>query len=192
MKDFQRKYLPFVIKSIFAGVFIAIGCKIYVSSPNIFGATLFSIALISIMLFGFKLFTGSIGFLSKVNEVPIVIAMLILNFAGCCLLFTYPQMQSTIMANKLANEWYVSLINAILCGILIHTCVLAKKSNLWWVTIIAIPTFILAGFEHCVADFCYMILTRTFTLTSFGFLGLVIVGNAIGSILLNTAIKYKD
>ena len=56
MKDF--------IKSVLAGIMIGIGGTIYLSIDNkVVGASLFGIGLFMIVIYGFNLYTGKIGYL---------------------------------------------------------------------------------------------------------------------------------
>ena len=47
-----------------------------------------------------------------------------------------------------------------------------------------IPVFILSGFEHSIADMAYFATARVFTGQSVLFLFLVVVGNALGAMIL--------
>ena len=48
--------------------------------------------------------------------------------------------------------------------------------------ILGIPTFILSGFEHSIADMFYFVLASSFTLESALFIVFVIIGNSLGGI----------
>ena len=47
-----------------------------------------------------------------------------------------------------------------------------------------VPTFILAGFEHSIADMFYIAAAGEYSFAALGFLLLVIAGNAVGGMLL--------
>lgn len=182
------------INSILAGIMIAIGTLVFINSPNpIAGALLFSIGLLSILYFKFELYTGKIGYIRKFSEIPSLLIIILGNFIGCCILFAAaPLIGSTMFQLKLQFPWYTVLLKAILCGILIYIAVDQFKQDHAWITLLAVPAFILGGCEHCIADFCFMVLTRTFTLEAFGFLGLVILGNTIGSLLFSLVIEKRE
>ena len=48
----------------------------------------------------------------------------------------------------------------------------------------AIPVFILSGFEHSIADIGYFAISGIVSWEAFGFLWVVIAGNAVGSWIL--------
>ena len=53
-----------VLDGILAGVMIAMGGSVFLACENkVVGAVLFTVALLSICLFGFSLYTGKVGFL---------------------------------------------------------------------------------------------------------------------------------
>ncbi len=182
------------INSILAGIMIAIGSLVYINTDNpIAGALLFSLGLLVIMYFKFDLYTGKIGYFRKITEVPSLIIIILGNFIGCCILWAAtPLIDNTLIITKLSYPWYTILLKAMLCGILIYIAVEQYKQGRTWITLLAIPAFILGGFEHCIADFCFMILTRTFTLEAFGFLALVVLGNTLGSILFSLLLEIRE
>lgn len=50
--------------------------------------------------------------------------------------------------------------------------------------LLGIPAFILSGFEHSIADMFYFAASGIVSLEAFGFIWIVLFGNALGSILL--------
>ena len=50
-----------------------------------------------------------------------------------------------------------------------------------WVTVLAVATFIVAGFNHCIADFYYMLVGGQFSIN----LLFTILGNIIGGLYLS-------
>ena len=182
-----------MIKSILAGLMIAIGALAYVNTPNsIIGAFLFSIGLLTILFMNLNLYTGKIGYIRKISSIPSLLIILLANFIGCCILFIVPSADSAIMNLKLQIPWYYVLGKSFFCGILVYIAVDQFKQNRAWVTLIAVPAFILSGCEHCIADFCYMILTRTFTWQSLLFLLLVVIGNSIGALAFSLIGEYAN
>ena len=47
-----------------------------------------------------------------------------------------------------------------------------------------VPVFILAGFEHSIADMFYFFLARSFGADSFLFLTIVVLGNSLGGVFI--------
>ena len=92
------------INSIWGGIMISIGAMIYLNCPNkVVGAFLFSIGLITIMIFKFKLYTGEIGYIRRLSEIPYILTVLIGNFIGCASILMIPTNNAEeIVVNKLS------------------------------------------------------------------------------------------
>ena len=60
----MKKYVDYLIKSIFAGIMIGIAGTVYLRvDNNIVGSFLFSIGLLVICMYGMNLYTGKIGYI---------------------------------------------------------------------------------------------------------------------------------
>ena len=60
----MKKYVDYLIKSIFAGVMIGIAGTVFLRvDNNIIGSFLFSIGLLVICMYGMNLYTGKIGYI---------------------------------------------------------------------------------------------------------------------------------
>ncbi len=88
---------------------------------------------------------------------------------------------------KLAMPWWLTFVKAIGCGILMYIAVdIYKTKQNYWGIITCIPAFILAGFEHSIADMFYIYCSNychcgNITWKVGVFIIIVIVGNAIGA-----------
>ena len=181
--------------SILSGILVGIGVIINVLSPNKYiGSMLFSLALLTIIDLQLQLFTGQIGFaIDKKFTFIEYIFMLFYNLLGVsvvvnlyCFIATsasYEQMIQ-IAANKFAHTHIQLLICGIMCGILMMIAVYCKNMI---ITIFCIMTFILSGYEHCIASFPFFVFAPSIVnLTKFL---TIVVGNSIGSIITNMFIK---
>lgn len=182
------------IKSILAGICIAIGTLVYLSvNSPIIGAFLFSIGLFTILQFKFNLYTGKVAYVSHLKDIKNIIIIFIGNLIGCCILLAFPSAAAgAIVTTKLAFPWFVVLFKAILCGIMIYIAVEGFKANNLLITLLAVPTFILCGAEHSIANMCFLIAAYCFTFEAWGFIILVAIGNAIGSILFHQLIDFSE
>lgn len=176
-----------LFKSIMAGMAIALGCCLFLLAPNnIIGAVLFSCGLLCVRIYGLDLFTGKVQYMTTNkydmwyyplifvgNLVGVgVIAMLTTELTGIA--------AAPIAAAKAAQPFITSLIKGIGCGMLMSlaTC----PDSPLWMCLICIPAFILAGFNHCIADAYYALAGMKIGI---GFIA-TIIGNIIGgAILLN-------
>ena len=193
-----------------SGMMVGIGGTVYLSCENkIVGAVLFAVALLVICILGLYLYTGKIGLFIE-NPSKKSAAALAVGLAGNAIgavltgiltAIAKPQLVDVAKAacdGKLEGGMIRGLIAAIFCGVLMYAAVKTYAKGKTLVGIIfCIPTFILCGFEHSVADMYY------FTVASFGgfdpmsilFVLVAVVGNTLGGWLLPVLIrlgKEKD
>ena len=181
------------INSIWGGVMISIGSMVYLNCPNkIVGAFLFSIGLITIMIFKFKLYTGEIGYIRKLNEIPYILTVLVGNLIGCASILIMPVNNAEeIIINKLNCCLPYTFGKAVICGIIIYVCVATYRTTKnWYIDLIGVPTFILCGAEHSIADLCFIFAAREFTFNALIFIIVVIIGNAVGSLCISLCTQY--
>ena len=180
------------INSIWGGIFIAIGALIFLSLyPSPLGAVLFSIGLMMIFVLKLNLYTGIVAQLNRENFITILI-ILLTNAIGCCILFLFPQNEiaATLICTKTTAPAHLIFIRSALCGMIITSCVFCYQKGYLWAIFALIPTFILAGFEHSIADICLVILGRSFTIDAIKLIVISILGNACGSICLYRSIQF--
>jgi formate/nitrite transporter FocA (FNT family) len=155
-----------MIQSILAGFLISMGGIIFLESPNtIVGALLFSIGLLTILHFKWNLFTGKAGLLAKKEIKPLDLLLVWCgNAIGCftCGLlirlakpdFADGATLAAIINTRCTNEIYENLILGVFCGVLMYIAV-ASYSTTPFLAVLYVATFILSGFNHCVADMFY-------------------------------------
>ena len=173
-----------------SGIMIGIGNVIYISVDNKYvGAMLFSLALLTIIQNKCQLYTGQIGYIrEKTYSIFDWTMMFLLNCVGA----TYSTILGllvqdnaimikflTIAQNKFSRSYVEIFICGILCGILMFVAV---KSNNQIITIFCIMTFLLSGYEHCIASFPYLIQCPSFN-NILKFL-LIVLGNSLGSVMM--------
>lgn len=188
-----------VVEAIAAGILISIGGCVFLAcvgdGMKWLGAILFAVALLCICYKGYSLFTGKVGYLvndhSK-NYWDVVTTSLIGNAIACCgvgliIAYAMPNLCTTaagICAAKLEQEVLSTVVRAILCGVLMYMAVsIYKEKNSIAGIFFCVPVFILAGFEHSIANMFYFGAANMLNLQSIGYLCVVIVGNAIGGML---------
>lgn len=180
-------------KSILAGVLIGLGVIINLQSENpVIGALLFSFGLLTIIQMQLNLYTGKIGFLTKINEWKFLITVLFWNCFGItatiCIYAIgnqdFVDILSAAAAVKFSKSIITLFINACFCGALIH---FAVKNKITILTIFAIMIFILIGAEHCIADSPYLL--ANFTLINVLKFVSIVLGNSLGAILIERLSK---
>lgn len=194
MKDF--------IKSVLAGIMIGIGGTIYLSIDNkVVGASLFGIGLFMIVIYGFNLYTGKIGYLVdnfNFKYIKMLVITLIGNFIGTFFvgyIFMFTRIYSLIhdkaklLVNVKLDDSLISiLILAFFCGILMYLAVNTYKENKdiskYLVVFLGVIVFILCGFEHCIANMYYFSVANIWNLNTLLYLLIMILGNSLGGMLI--------
>ena len=163
---------------------IAVGAITYLNCPNrIVGAFLFPIGLIVIMEFGFRLYTGCVGYARSKNDVFHLLITFLMNAVGCAFVMCVPtQGAESVWLSRLDTSLWMVFAKGFICGILIFACVF-KRDVL--ITMIAIPAFIICGAEHSIADICFMFAAQHFTIEGVIFILVVAMGNATGSLVVS-------
>ncbi len=193
------KRLGVLLKAVAAGIMISIGGAVFLSCENVYiGAVAFCVGLISVVMLGVGHYTGKVGFMPTENASFAVDTAISVggNLIGCALIgFAFPAKEraAELCAAKLLKTAPRVLIDAALCGLLIYVCVaIWKKFKSPIGILFCVPTFILCGFEHSVADMFYFFNGRSFTVRSLLFILLVILGNGIGAALFHVILTGAE
>ena len=185
------------LSGVSAGVCIALGGSVFLAVDNrVVGAVLFSVALLCICMKGYALFTGKVGFLPEDRSkaaLQLLLAGLLGNLIGTFLcglalrfaLPAYAETAGALCRAKLSLAPAAVLVRGFFCGILMYLAVsIWKERGTPLGILFCIPVFILSGFEHSIADMFYFAVSGIVSLQAFVFLWLVIIGNALGAMLL--------
>lgn len=178
------------IRAVAAGVMIGIAGAVYLAVGPPLGAILFSLGLILICARGYNLYTGKIGYIKEPKDAIDMWIYIGGNALGTLLVAATQTISTTdLITTKLAMPWWLTLIKAIGCGILMYLAVDIYKQGYrtydqatrYIGIIVCIPAFILAGFEHSIADMFYIWLGGIYNWRILEFICIVILGNAIGA-----------
>lgn len=201
------KSLRILVRAILAGVGISIGGTVYLMlgrSP--LGAFLFGIGLFMVVTFGYNLYTGKVGYVieNKVTYLWELFLTLIGNLIGTLSvgyvlsltrIGTTLRSNAEVISNIKINDGLLSIfILSIFCGVLMYTAVdLYKKLRgigKYIAVFICVTVFILAGFEHCVANMYYFTVAGVWGWNAILSIYVMIIGNSLGSILLALGHKF--
>lgn len=187
--------------SILAGMMIALGGTIFLSVGGVIGASLFAIGLMTICVFQLELFTGKVGLLAT-NGINVgkVIEIWFGNLFGTMIVgfgiiltpigLQLSEKAVDIVALRIANGPFANLALGIFCGLLMYIAVTAhSKTNNPLYLIFPVATFILCGFNHCVADMFYLSI-GAMELADYTVLIPTTLGNVIGCNVIPTALCY--
>ena len=168
-------------KSIMAGIAIALGCCLYLLAPTpIIGSVLFACGLLCVRIYQLNLFTGRVQYMIT-DKFPMIYYPMVLlgNLIGVGIIWvitsslTY-EAAAPIAAAKAAQPFLTSLVKGIGCGMLMSLATYPESPL--WMCLLCVPAFILAGFNHCIADAYYAMAGQAI---GAGFIA-TIMGNVIG------------
>jgi len=204
----SKKIVTFA-RAVLAGLYVGIAGTLYMVIDNhILGSFLFGFALLIIVCNHLSLFTGKVGYLVTKGPKYIFKVLIIIggNFIGIGLIALVLQFvdisnigdnlsqniigqAKIITAYKLDQHWYSILILSGLCGILMYTAVdgynkIKNEIAKVLVVFFAVSIFILAKFEHSIADAFYFLVSGTFTWKAWGYVLLMLIGNGAGACLV--------
>ena len=153
-----------MIKSLTAGICIGLGGTCYLSvEDKTVGAFLFSIGLLSILIFKLDLYTGWVCRLDKYEKPLSMAGVFVGNFAGAFIIgvmcrfkqaaITQAWAVCSVKLDKELAEW---LVMSLFCGAFIAIAVYGwEKMNSYLIVVLAVMGFILSGSEHVIADIYY-------------------------------------
>lgn len=198
-----QHYMKCFLRAILAGIAIGLGGCIFMgmvtSEYKWVGAILFSIGLFTVFTFRLDLYTGKVGYAveNKPSYLVDLVVIILGNFVGALIIgqmIPMPEAAEVLIVDaKLGGDidWWRVFCKGVFCGMLMFIAAdYYKTQKKYLATFVCIPVFILAGFEHSIADMFYFCASGTFTLDAFLFILVVIVGNAVGGILIPLCKKY--
>ena len=154
--------------SVLAGIAIGIAAICNLKSGGIIGAALFAFALSGIVACKWTLFTGKAGFFSNRRELADLLLILFYNAIGVGLavllsdtLGVLAENATKIVELRKAAGMRV-ILPSILTGLIMTVSVKCAREGQWIPLILGIPTFVMCGFPHCVADIAYYIVALDF------------------------------
>ena len=200
-------FIKCFIRAFLAGMSISIGACVLLgvvtATPEYkwVGAILFSIGLFSVFTVGFDLYTGKVGYLFD-NKPAFAVDLLVIiigNFVGCAICgFMMPAdaFANNVVPNlvdpKLAMTDYFRIFSkGVFCGVLMFIAAdYYKQKQKYLGAILAVPVFILAGFEHSIADMFYFCSAGAYNMEALIFIIIVAFGNLVGGVIIPVCRKY--
>ena len=128
MKD---RLLKPLFSAMLSGILIGCGCLVYMSVPNnVVGSFLFSFGLITIVLRGYLLYTGKIGYVFDKEILKLIPILILGNLLGATILsFIVPETSQLIakavalVEPKFAKSLSQVLFDSIGCGAMMYLAV---------------------------------------------------------------------
>lgn len=199
-------YLKIFRSSILAGICISLGGAVYLSVGGVTGAVLFSFGLLAVVHFGYRLYTGTAGFISAGSgrDWAAMGTIILGNAVGCALtaLLVHYAMPScveaagSILSARLEKGILPCGALGIGCGFIMTAAVKFARENKYLPLLFGVPMFILCGFTHSIADaFYYFAAPSGLLFANIGKVALlwlaIVAGNFIGCNLSRAILPYN-
>jgi formate/nitrite transporter FocA (FNT family) len=207
------KALSTVLKGLLAGICIGIGAAVYLAllpDHKPLGAFCFAIGLFLIFTYSFNLYTGKIGFLVEngFSMLPELGFTWLGNFAGATLvgailrLFAregaaaaWREKAEALCETKLADSFGEHFVLALFCGFLMFVAADSYKKienpvGKYIGTFLPVAVFILAGFEHVVANMAYFAFAGIFNGKMLLAILAATLGNSVGAFVVPAARRF--
>ena len=178
--------------AILSGIAVGIAGFGFLATRDIIGSVLFAFALLTVVSYKLKLYTGTAGFIKR-KELPYLMLVLLGNLIGCfamALLTRCSPLELQASAqNLLEGRLNVGPLKggllAIGCGFIMTTCVTFARKGNNLPLLLGVPLFITCGFPHCAADaFFYLSAPFDFWQIHLGeilqFYVSIVIGNFVG------------
>lgn len=204
MNNLKKQLYAFML-AVLAGAAIGIGGCVFLSIENkVIGALMFTVGLYTICIHGLNLYTGKVGYL--VNQpLSYCLDLLVIwfgNLAGTFLaaaamqgtrISAISQSAEKMCTIKINDNMLSLFVLGIFCGFLMFVAVDGYKSTKNpLILFMGVATFILCGFEHCIADMFYFSVAGMWSGRAFLCILIITLGNSLGGILIPLVQKYKD
>ncbi len=189
-----------MLKSILAGFSISFAGVAYLCvDSSLIGSLLFSVGLLAIYLFDWNLYTGKCCFIpsNAKSYLPICLVAFIGNLIGTVLVgyalrltnLDIINRAAQVLSPKLSHSYIETFVLAIFCGVMMSIAVLGYKTQKddfgrYIIVVLPIVIFILAKFEHVVANMFYISLANYWNLETIVFIAICAVGNMLGCCII--------
>jgi nitrite transporter NirC len=203
----------YIRNTVLSGICIGIGTTVFLSSSDKrVGAILFCIGLFTICNYGFLLFTGKIGYairLRREHGFLYYAGIWLGNLIGCAAVvipmrFARPELSQTaktLVEAKLGQNLFQAIFLGVMCGVLMFIAVdlFSRSDNALFKALsifFGVVVFIICGFEHSIADMCYMMFSVDASageiLRAAGYIAVITLANAAGSIAFCSLVGKRE
>ena len=208
MKEKTLELTKDFVLAILAGVAISIGGVAFLaSSSKIAGAIFFTVGLFMVCTLSLNLFTGKVGF--ALEKPPIYCVNLLViwlgNLVGAVvsgyliratrISNTLVPVAESVVSGKINDSFLSIFVLAIFCNILIFLAVYGfNKFESPLLKVLAlffgVSVFVLAGFEHCVANMFYFSIANAWCDEAVLCIVATTLGNIVGALFLPICFKF--
>lgn len=175
-----------------AGVCVGIAGFGYLATRDMVGSVLFAFALLGVVHYKLKLYTGTAGFFAP-REWKELVLILLGNIVGCLAVALLARLSAMPLQDAAQGVLEARLgvgplrggLLAIGCGFIMTTAVTFARKGSFFPLLFGVPLFIVCQFPHCVADaFYYLCVPLDFWWENLGsiliFYISIVAGNFVG------------
>lgn len=206
----ENKHFQTFLKSILAGLMIALGATAYLVVKNHYiGMFLFTIGLFTIYTLEFNLYTGKVGYLLQDKDPLKLLIIWLGNLVGTYItgkLMIATRLSTTTVlleaakscsSVKLSDNYLSIFILGIFCGLLMYIAAECFKRTQntpnsvggYVGLFLCVMLFLSLGFEHSIANMFYFTVAGVWSAKTFIALIVVSLGNAVGGLIINVINK---
>lgn len=202
------KHLDTFVFAMLAGGAISLGCVAFLASESkVAGAVFFTVGLFAVCTLGLNLFTGKVCYVFDHGPRYAASCCLIWlgNLAGAFItgsmvratrLTQLVERAGEVSAVKLSDGLPSVFILSIFCNVLIFLAVESYAKNphelgKYFGMLLGVAVFVMAGFEHCVANMFYFTAAGAWSPRTLGYDLVMTLGNAAGGVLLPLCRKLR-
>lgn len=196
------------IMAVIAGFMIGVGGCFFLAIDNkVIGSLFFTLGLFTICSRGFNLFTGKVGYaigkpLSYIKDLAVIWVGNLVGTGLTALLMSvtrngaaFAEKAAGMCATKLNDSALSIFVLALFCNVLMYIAVDGFKTNNHEVgkyvgLFLCVAGFILAGFEHCIANMFYFSMAGAWSGHAIVWLIIMTAGNAVGGLLIPVFERY--
>lgn len=194
-----------LFRAILAGLIVGVAGTVYLSlKDKSYALSMFSFgfALLIIVSQGYNLYTGKVGYLlvKPVSYVFDVFLIIVGNFIGILIYVAFLrlggyvdviEMATKLLDAKLSHTYTQVFFRAVFCGFLMYLAIdgyLKNDNQVAKVALVffAVVIFIGSQYEHSIANLFYMTLSGKWSLSTFYYFLVMVLGNGVGAIIINT------
>lgn len=206
MKAQAKKYIRMLLLAILSGITIGVGGTVFLSAESrVVGAVLFTVGLYTICIQGLNLFTGKVGYLFDNKPIYLVELLVIWigNFLGTAIsaalilqtrISGIADTARSLCEVKLQDSYVSLFVLGIFCGMLMFIAVdgFKKTNGNPVILFLGVVTFILCGFEHCIADMFYFTLAGMWSVKALLCILVITLGNSVGGVFIPLVKKFPE
>ena len=173
-------------QSLMAGLMIGLGSCGFLALGGLPGAIIFAFGLVGVVLSGMLLYTGKAGVMTDIPALGKIwfwnaVACVALGLLVAAIGGEMADRAQTVVAGRLAQGPWRSLLRAAGCGLIIDLSVWLYRSSKSLVPVLfGVPLFIVCGFYHSIADVVYLVGAWKWDNGILWFYPCIVIGNYLG------------